>query len=189
MTADEPTPQNPAPENPAPENPTSAPERPSAADAGDTKRAWLRRIERSGWWHRVRQWRLPGHLGRARTSTVLIAVAFAATAVLHGELNPELPAQQRPAPARTESPTPTPPPAANTTTRPPTSTPPTTTPTPSGSATGTGTAASTTPTTEPLIVLPPGLVPSGVELPPGVAVETTEQPSGTVTPTPATSTP
>ncbi|MFD1813329.1 hypothetical protein [Rhodococcus gannanensis] len=129
-----------------------------------------------------RKWTWPDHIGRLRTSTVVLIVAFLGTALLRSYLMAAEPEPSQPdaavlVPMETTQYQPP------TTTLPPTTTtpPPSTTTGQEGSATGT----SDTPTTSPLIVLPPGLVPSGVELPPGVAVETTTAPtpSASVAPT------
>ncbi|MFF0816444.1 hypothetical protein ACFYVR_15035 [Rhodococcus sp. NPDC003318] len=137
----------------------------------------------------VRAWHWPRHLGRLRTSTVVLVVAFVATALLRGYfMNVEEvdePQQTVVIPVQTtQVPVPRSEPA---TTVPPTTT---TTPAPASSTTAPGGTAGTaqTPTTSPLIVLPPGAVPSGVELPPGVAVETTS-PVAPATSAPAATTP
>lgn len=133
-----------------------------------------------------RTWKWPRRLGRFRTSTVILVVAFVGTALLRGYfMNPEQNEEKQTGvnPVETSQ---TPQPRSEATTPPTSSAPATTTPAPSSSTTDPGAAGTTaTPTTSPLIVLPPGLVPSGVELPPGVAVETTTE----ATPTPATTTP
>jgi hypothetical protein len=128
-----------------------------------------------------RRWSVPKTLGRARTSTVALSVAFVATAMLHGYVNPEQPKDDEygpvaPAPSEIQSPTPkrsepstaTPPPSSSTTSATPTSAP--------------QEAVTTTPA--PAVVLPPWLpVPSGVELPQGVVTATPE--SSTTPPTPS----
>ncbi|GAA4479916.1 hypothetical protein GCM10023094_25680 [Rhodococcus olei] len=131
----------------------------------------------------ARTWTWPRHLGRFRTSTVVMVLAFIATALLRGyfisEAELDEPQGEVVVPVQT-----TPAPAPQRTTPHPTSTTPTA-PTPSTTAPASppsGTVGTSgTPTTSPLIVLPPGLVPPGVELPPGVAVETTA-PTATATP-------
>ncbi|MGW6377107.1 hypothetical protein ACWFRB_13705 [Rhodococcus sp. NPDC055112] len=131
-----------------------------------------------------RRWSVPKTLfGRARTSTVALSVAFVATAMLHGYLNPEptdteksgpavpVPSEnQSPPSKRSEPSTSTPPPSSSTTT----------------SATPTTTAQEPVTTTpQPAVVLPPWLpVPSGVELPEGVVTATQETPTTPPTPTP-----
>lgn len=125
--------------------------------------------------HAARSWRVPRHLWRFRTSTVLLVLVFLATAVLRNYYvqvdNAERKRQQE---AGTGAvPTETAPSVEEwvptTTTTPPS----TTTPGPTSIPETAGTTGTVTPS--PLIVLPPGLVPSGVELPPGIAVETTQE--------------
>ncbi|MFD4266278.1 hypothetical protein [Rhodococcus sp. NPDC058481] len=126
-----------------------------------------------------RRWVLPEKLfGRARTSTVILGVAFLATLLLYGYLNQD--------PENTETgqvaPVPTTPRSPEYT-EPTTSTPPTTSAVPSTTAEATTTTPS--PTTPPAIVLPPWVsVPSGMELPPGVVTATPEAPTSAPTPTP-----
>ena len=145
----------------------------SADEAYGTKSRW--------------KWSWPHHVGRFRTSTVVLVVAFLGTALLRGYfIEPEKDVQQTGGTA-----------PAETTTEPhqqaPTSSRTSTTTTPPPSSTtepGSATETTQTPTASPLIVLPPGLVPSGVELPPGVAVETTTTPAApTATPPTTTATP
>ncbi|MBP1157874.1 hypothetical protein [Rhodococcus sp. PvR099] len=130
-----------------------------------------------------RRWSVPKTLGRARTSTVALSVAFVATAMLHGYLNPEPPKDDvigptAPVLSDTQSPTPQ------------RSEPSTTTPPPSSSSTTTGAPSTTsqqpvTTTPPPVVVLPPWLsVPSGVELPEGVVTATPETSTTPPTPTP-----
>lgn len=132
-----------------------------------------------------RTWHVPRHIGRLRTSTILLVVGFLATAVLRGYFISQEPATEgtpeAPAPTTTEY-------VPDTTYRPTVTATPT--PTPSTTTTeGTGdTGTTVSPTTPPLIVLPPGIVPSGVELPPGVVVETTAPPTTSPPSGPATTT-
>ncbi|MGW4481440.1 hypothetical protein [Rhodococcus triatomae] len=137
----------------------------------------------------ARKWTWPRRIGRFRSSTVVLIVAFLGTAILRGYFmsgEPE-PGQQEavlvPLTTTQEPQSPV------TTTPPPTTTtpPPSTTTGPAGASDTNGTSLS--PTTSPLIVLPPGLVPSGVELPPGVAVETTAPATPTASPPTTASTP
>ncbi|MGW0045067.1 hypothetical protein [Rhodococcus sp. NPDC003348] len=131
----------------------------------------------------ARKWTWPKHLGRMRTSTVLLIVGFLAAALLRGyfiqgepQPNQET-GVQAPAAETTSQPVPQ---RSTTTVHATTPTTVTTTPSPSASSPSPAEAGtSATPTTSPLIVLPPGLVPSGVELPPGVVVETTTEPAPT----------
>lgn len=145
----------------------------SADEAYGTKSRW--------------KWSWPHHIGRLRTSTVVLVVAFLGTALLRGYfVEPETGVQQTGGTAPSET-TPEPRQQAPSSSR--TST--TTTPPPSSTTEPESASETTqTPTASPLIVLPPGLVPSGVELPPGVAVETTTTPAApTATPPTTTATP
>ncbi|TJZ81393.1 hypothetical protein FCG67_01800 [Rhodococcus oryzae] len=130
-----------------------------------------------------RRWSVPKTLGRARTSTVALSVAFVATAMLHGYLNPDPPKTDEygpvaPAPSEIRSPTPK------------RSEPSTSTQPPSSSTTTSATPSATsqqpvTTTPPPAVVLPPWLpVPSGVELPEGVVTATPETSTTPPTPTP-----
>lgn len=129
--------------------------------------------------------------GRVRSSTLLMCLLWIALATLNSYLNPP-PAQQTggSAPAVTVPDEPAEPMPARTSVQPSvtvTPSPTVTGPTPEpGQSSG-----SATPTTSPMIVLPPGLVPPGVELPPGVGVATspsTATPSATTPPAAVTPT-
>jgi hypothetical protein len=131
------------------------------------------------------KWAWPDHIGRLRTSTVVLVVAFLGTALLRSYFM----ALEENTTTREETAVPVP---VETTSQQikPTTTVPTTTPPTSTAEPGSATETTQTPTSSPLIVLPPGLVPSGVELPPGVAVETTTTPAApTATPPTTTATP
>ncbi|WP_077041090.1 hypothetical protein [Rhodococcus sp. MTM3W5.2] len=130
-----------------------------------------------------RRWSVPKTLGRARTSTVALSVAFVATAMLHGYLNPEPPIDEvtgPTAPVLSETPSP-----ATKRSEPSTTTPP---PSSSSATSATPTSApqeAVTTTPPPAVVLPPWLpVPSGVELPQGVVTATPETSTTPPTPTP-----
>jgi hypothetical protein len=133
-----------------------------------------------------RHWSVPKTLfGRARTSTVVLCVAFVVTAMLYSYLNPEESgaADSRPAapvPSETQSPSPAREQPSTSSSK------PTTTGATSTSATPTSAPQeSVTSTPPPIAVLPPWLpVPSGVELPPGVVTATPETPTTPPTPTP-----
>ncbi|CRK51557.1 hypothetical protein RHCRD62_30221 [Rhodococcus sp. RD6.2] len=131
---------------------------------------------------RRRKWTWPKHVGRLRTSTVVLIVAFLGAALLRSYLMAaEAEEKARQLQTVVQVPVETTPQQMPTATTVPTTTPPTSTTTPETTAT------SETPTASPLIVLPPGLVPSGVELPPGVAVETTTTPAAPTATPPTTS--
>jgi hypothetical protein len=103
--------------------------------------------------HRSRLSRIPAHLGRARTSTVVLSLLFLAIGTLYLNIRPDVPGTTTPATSDTgtEQPAPvpstTPPPASETPPEPTSSVPPTTAaPTTDAEPTETdGTTAPTTP--------------------------------------------
>lgn len=126
-----------------------------------------------------RKWALPKKLfGRARTSTVILGVAFVATLMLYGHFNPDPPDATDPGPVVPAQTSEAPKSSAQATTSKPAAS--TTSAVPSTPAEETVTS-----TPSPAIVLPPWLtVPSGMELPPGVVTATSAAPPTPPAPTP-----
>ena len=114
--------------------------------------------------------RIPGHLGRARTSTVVLGVLFVAIFALYMNIRPDttgVPTSGTTAPLPVTTTAPARKPAPSTTTAHPTQEQPTTTQAPTSSAPPTDTTTSepstesTVPTTTPSLSTPSASSPSG----------------------------